>query len=217
MLDSFLSQIFEEYKNNYSRIFSVVYPAKNSTGFPERNLSVNFAEAYKMVADKQAQEAIVWYEAQFGEKNNNHLDALIVNPNAGEIILIESKRYSNPATKMKEAGMDIERIPQFLSELKEDKRIDIGRYHKFYGIILSDVWIETQGKESILDSYLRGVSDPESPEAFLNKYEGNLGKHVLSNVNYVVKSFDDKESIDESIKKSYKLLSLIWTIEDNRD
>ncbi len=113
--------------------------------------------------------------------------------------------------------MDIERIPQFLSELKDDKRIDIDRYHKFYGIILSDVWIETQEKESILDSYLRGVSDPESPEAFLNKYEGNLGKHVLSNVNYVVKSFDDKESIDESIKKSYKLLSLIWTIEDNRD
>ena len=213
MLDSNFSQVFEEYKNNYYRIFSVIYPAKNSTGFPERNLSVNFAEAYKKVAEKQSQEATVWYEFQFGGKNNKHVDAVIVNPDAGEILVIESKRYSNPTAKIREVGEDIERIQSFLLEIKEDKRIDIDRYHKVYGVILADVWTETELKKSILSSYLQGVSNPESSEAFLGKYEEDLGKYILSNVNYVVTSFDDKESINESIKNNYKLLSLIWTIE----
>ena len=34
--------VFRLYQLNYERIFDVLYPAKNNTGFTERNLSVNF-------------------------------------------------------------------------------------------------------------------------------------------------------------------------------
>ena len=42
-----LSDVFGSYRYNYQRIFSLLYPSKNSTGFTERNLSVNFAHAYE--------------------------------------------------------------------------------------------------------------------------------------------------------------------------
>ena len=68
--------VFENYRNNYQRILSLLYPSKNSTGFTERNLSVNFANAYERVNSS----AITWFEFQFGENNNLHYDAVIIDP-----------------------------------------------------------------------------------------------------------------------------------------
>ena len=82
--------IFDEYKNYYECVFDVFYPSKNSTGFTERNLSVNFSKAYEKLNPK----AITWFEFQFGEKNNLHYDALIINRETKELFLIESKRFS---------------------------------------------------------------------------------------------------------------------------
>lgn len=79
--------VFEKYKKNYDRIFKVIYPAKNSTGFPERNLSVNFAKAYENVFDN----TVTWYELQFGIKNNRHIDAVIIDIKNKRIIFINQK------------------------------------------------------------------------------------------------------------------------------
>nr|MCR5719802.1 hypothetical protein [Lachnospiraceae bacterium] len=58
-------KIMEEYKQIYEKIFKTMYPAKNSTGFPERNLSANYSKAYETVNTN----AITWFEFQFGPKN----------------------------------------------------------------------------------------------------------------------------------------------------
>ena len=95
--------VFENYRNNYQRILSLLYPSKNSTGFTERNLSVNFANAYERVNSS----AITWFEFQFGENNNLHYDAVIIDPKNKRLLLIESKRFSNPHQKIASVGADI--------------------------------------------------------------------------------------------------------------
>jgi len=48
-MPKYFLDVFENYRYNYQRIFSILYPSKNSTGFTERNLSVNFANAYEIL------------------------------------------------------------------------------------------------------------------------------------------------------------------------
>lgn len=75
-MPKYFLDVFENYRYNYQRIFSILYPSKNSTGFTERNLSVNFANAYERINPS----AITWFEFQFGENNNLHYDAVIIDP-----------------------------------------------------------------------------------------------------------------------------------------
>ena len=72
--DERFKTVFSEFRQNYIDILNVLYPSKNSTGFTERNLSVNFAKAYEQIVPT----AHTWYEFQFGTKNNLHFDAIIV-------------------------------------------------------------------------------------------------------------------------------------------
>lgn len=71
-MPKYFLDVFENYRYNYQRIFSILYPSKNSTGFTERNLSVNFANAYERINPS----AITWFEFQFGENNNLHLSLI---------------------------------------------------------------------------------------------------------------------------------------------
>jgi hypothetical protein len=43
MKNIFLESVLAEYKAKYVSVFRNFYPAMGSTGFPERNLSVNFS------------------------------------------------------------------------------------------------------------------------------------------------------------------------------
>lgn len=95
-MPKYFLDVFEKYRYNYQRIFSVLYPSKNSTGFTERNLSANFANAYEQISPS----AITWFEFQFGEKNNLHYDAVIIDPENKKLLLIESKRFSNLRKKI---------------------------------------------------------------------------------------------------------------------
>ncbi|MCI7773417.1 MAG: hypothetical protein MR514_06100, partial [Succinivibrio sp.] len=100
-----LESIFNLYKSRYLRIFEKIYPARNSTGFPERNLSVNFTKAYETYYSNC--DVISWFELQFGENDNYHLDAVVANYTTKEIFLVEAKRFSNPAKKKEEIKEDI--------------------------------------------------------------------------------------------------------------
>jgi hypothetical protein len=81
-----IDKVLHRYKENYCRIFECIYPSMGSTGFTERNLSVNFAMAYESVH----KDSITWYEFQFGKKNNLHYDAIIINPAEKEIVIVSS-------------------------------------------------------------------------------------------------------------------------------
>ena len=57
--------MFDNMRQEYIKILNVLYPSKGNTGFTERNLSVNFCNAYKQVFSN----AVVWYEFTFDKGN----------------------------------------------------------------------------------------------------------------------------------------------------
>lgn len=197
-----ISDIFTEYEKRYEKILAHIYPAKNSTGFPERNLTVNFTKAYEKVAEERGQESISWYEMQFGERNNYHADAVIWNISTRELFIIESKRFSNPAQKVREISEDIGRIYEFVSELRTEDRLDMARVKKIYGVILADVWAETEAKKSILRSYEIGRRDPADENSFLKR---NLPDLELRDLRYDVR--------DITAIETYFLLSFLWEVD----
>lgn len=160
-------ELFEQYGGVYKTVLSNMYPAKNNTGFPERNLSVNFSKAYETVANIAEETAISWFEMQFGEKNNLHVDAVIINETVGEMLIVESKRFNHPLKKAEEIVKDIGRIYGFISELKSENenkdkkaRIDLSKINHCYGVILADVWTEGDVKRIFLKAILPANTTP---------------------------------------------------------
>ncbi len=194
--------VFRLYQLNYERIFDVLYPAKNNTGFTERNLSVNFCKAYESLHP----EAISWYEFQFGAKNNLHYDAVIINPTKNEVLLIESKRFSHPKEKIAGVYSDIARINDVMSSYCKEFMERI--YHcsgaSVYGVILADVWTQTKRKTEIWDTFKRG--------AFITRMlpEG-YGVPTLPDCTYFVNEFPNVKRA-AVIRDDYKLLSLVWKV-----
>lgn len=213
-----MNEVFTEYGNIYKRILNRIYPAKHSTGFAERNLSVNFSKAYEIVAMQNGQTAFSWFEFQFGNNNNLHIDAVVINDTTNEMFVVEAKRYNNPIPKMREVGEDIDRIGDFITELQAENqagsmRIDIGGMKKCYGIILADVWTESDLKKEICKSYLAGVENNASEDAFLYKF-GNevIFLSQLSDVYYDVQMMN--EIVDAT---KYNLVSFWWKIGGKED
>lgn len=194
-------EIFTQYQNIYRKILGSFYPAKNSTGFPERNLSVNFSKAYEKVSETKGQESISWFELQFGERNNSHVDAVIINWSIHELLIVESKRFSNPAVKIKEISKDIERIHKLVAELKTEDRMDMDKIIRCYGVVLADIWTETDSKKQILESYRAGQKNPQDKEGFIN--------HCLSNAELLNLQYD---VCDIPEIENYYLLSFLWEI-----
>ena len=200
-----LIDVFDSYERIYRKILDNIYPAKNSTGFPERNLSVNFSKAYESVALHNNQEAFTWFELQFGESNNLHVDAVVINNTTKEMFVIEAKRYSNPTPKMREIGEDIDRVFLLIDELKRENdsktvRIRIDEFEHIYGVILADVWSETPLKTDILQTY--------KDNSFLEKYKDEI-RHTndVKGVEYYIQSFSDIDYV-----KKYNLVSFVWKL-----
>ena len=200
-----IESVFEAYGEIYRNILNNIYPAKNSTGFPERNLSVNFTKAYEMIAAQKGQNAFSWFEFQFGNSNNLHVDAVLINKTTNELYVIESKRFSNPTSKMKEIGEDIDRVHSFVEELRgenlQDKfRIKLDDFEHIYGVILADVWTETPLKEEILQAYKDGT--------LLERYADEI-KHEreIDPVSYYVQNFCDNVDVQR-----YNLVSFMWEL-----
>ena len=196
MLNKHLDKVFELYKENYEKIFDVFYPAKNSTGFTEHNLSVNFCKAYETVFP----ESISWFEYQFGEKNNKHFDAIVVNVQKKELLIIESKRFSKPAKKICEIKKDIIRIKDTVVAHKEEfSRIPDFEKYTVWGVILADVWVESKGKQEIYNSFCS--------KTFIKQYAMPISEEVQ----YYISDFSDLGKYENCLD-NYHLLSLVWKV-----
>ncbi len=196
MSDIHFDKVFEQYGKNYERIFDVLYPAKNSTGFTEHNLTVNFCRAYETVYP----ESVSWFEFQFGKYNNLHYDAIVINPKLKNVLLIESKRFSNPNKKLKEIGFDINRICESINLYRSDfDRIDGFDSYRITGVILADVWTETKQKTKILESFRN--------QTFLTDF----AMPDVSSPLYYVTDFYSTEKY-EAIREKYHLISFVWDV-----
>lgn len=202
-------RILQQYKKNYSRIFESIYPSKHSTGFTERNLSVNFAKAYESIYPN----AITWYEFPFGEKNNLHYDAIIINPQKRELFIIESKRFDKLPKKINEVYDDINRINAFCTSYFTEfaERIPSLAEYTIRGTILADVWTETKSKIKINESFQNS--------SFIENYFPDLYMTQASwffNGRYFNLDFSSIEHSpvkdNEYIRGTYHLLGMIWDI-----
>ena len=205
-MPKYFLDVFENYRYNYQRIFSLLYPSKNSTGFTERNLSVNFANAYERINPS----AITWFEFQFGENNNLHYDAVIIDPENKRLLLIESKRFSNPHTKIASIANDIDRIQNVKINYLHDfmSRIPDILNYQIFGVILADVWTETRKKKQIYDSFVAGTFITDFLEDNLIKYPS------LHNATYYVGDFDNLpcDAPKRDVLQTYHLVSFAWEI-----
>ena len=195
-------------RDRYVHILKYLYPSKGSLGFTERNLSVNFAEAYRSCHPN----ACAWYEFHFGKKM--HYDALLVDPDAKKIFLIEAKRFSNP-DKTKEVDSDIQRISAF-RENEEELRKRIRDYEEYAvcGIILGDVWTEDSFKSKIKESFEK--------ENYLAQFGAEVlrsEKISLRNAEYYVQDFAGaipenwrKDNNLQWFEQYYCLLAIVWEI-----
>ena len=191
-------KVFEHYKKRYESILDVLYPSKNSTGFTERNLSVNFANSYERLYPG----SVTWYEFQFGEKNNLHFDAVIINKERKEILLVESKRFKNATKQVSAVETDIVRIFSAKDTYFEDfaSRIDGFFDYDIYGVVLADVWTESKPKTKIKDAFENGT--------FVSQYLDNL---------LIVARLKERCDVKHYIQqpkqlKEYYLTSLVWKI-----
>ena len=140
------------------------------------------------------------FEFQFGEINNLHYDALIINPKLKVILLIESKRFSNPSKKLKEIDSDIVRICESTNQFRSDfDRIDDFDDYKVVGVVLADVWTESKQKSNILESFRN--------QTFLTEF---IMPSVSSPVYYVIDFNSTKKY--EVIRDTYHLTSVVWNI-----
>ena len=187
-----LEEVFKDYKNIYDSILNAFYPSLGSTGFQERNLTVNFSKAYESAYEKDT--VFSWFELQFGDKKNNHFDCLIINETRKEVFLIESKRFTNTTSKKSSVSLDIKRINDFVVGGMDDR---FKRYsgYKVYGLILADVWTENNKKIDIYNNY--------KDESFFRKESLVANKRCQ----YNVLDFD----ID-GCDHNYALLSFVWEI-----
>ena len=210
-----LLEVFCLYKEYYVEILKCIWPSIDSNGFQERNLTVNFTNAYKEIAKKKDNIAIVWFEFQCGESGNKHVDALLMNTTSKEIFIIEAKRYNNVNQKVKSVAWDVKRIQEFFY----DKSIFIERLgdisdYKFYGMILADVWCETKSKIDIAQLY----SDKEFFEKKISTINmGSETEFYLTVPEFI--QYDVQTFINDKIQKSwqdsvenYRLASFWWPL-----
>ena len=183
-----LDEVFKNYENIYRNILTKFYPSLGSTGFQERNLTVNFSKAFEKLYGED--EIISWFELQFGEKKDNHFDCIIIKE--GEIYIVEAKRYTTPK-KEDSVKKDIDRIIKFVKEtIDSDTRFSKFNDYNVYGVILADVWTESKPKENIRQKYIDKVF---------------FEKEQLDEQEYNVINF---KNLGE--KSDYALLSFSWRV-----
>lgn len=225
-----INEVCKKYKENYTNIFKYLYPAKNSTGFTEKNQSVNFAKALEQYYGEKGNECLSWYEFQFGDKNNLHFDAIMINITRKEIFIIEAKRYSNVEKKIIEVGKDILRLIN-LNWVKDDNnnRINLDGF-SFFGVILSDVWQKKGKKEKIISQWDKIGSDfrfysnhnsekemnldskkNEALVEFTGKVNMSVSEYVDSEFNKMI-SFEKDIVCSNTIKDNYKILVSVFEI-----
>ena len=188
-----LEQVFDNYKKIYQNILDSFYPSLGSTGFQERNLTVNFSKAYERTYVND--EVSSWFELQFGEKKNNHFDSIIINRSKKIIYIVEAKRYSTPDAKKNSSINDITRIEEYVkNDFNVDPRFKNYKNYKIYGIILGDVWQESNPKKDLYNSFHN--------KKFFNDIIPNDKYQIYNDISFNI----------DGCKAEYDLLSFIWEI-----
>lgn len=163
-------KIYDCFSMSYRKILHELYPAIGSNFFTEKNLSVNFCNAY---LQKQNPEAIVWYERAIADgknKNNNHIDAFLFDPitDGGSIFLIESKRLQN-AEKLSEIEEDWIRLgrPENIAAASTNLARGKEGVHSVFRVVLIDAWRSVPpSRHPAYEKLFQKLNDATKPGGF---------------------------------------------------
>ena len=187
---SIFEKTFKNYQDIYTSVLDSFYPSLGSTGFQERNLTVNFSKAYEQAC--KLEDVYSWFELQFGEKKNNHFDCVIINAVRKEIFIVESKRFTSPSKK-DSVLKDIKRIQNFVNSGLDERFIDFKGF-SVVGVILADVWMENNQKIEIYKQF--------KSETFFNNLPISGSWHM----------YDARTIKVKNCEAEYALLSFLWEI-----
>lgn len=70
------------------------------------------------------------------------------------------------------------RIHSLVAELKTEDRIEMDKIKKCYGVVLADVWTETDIKKRILESCKAGQKNPQDKESGMRDIS-EIGNYYL--------------------------------------
>ena len=156
--------------------------------------------------------AHTWYEFQFGEKNNLHYDAIIVDTKRKELLIIESKRFSNPTKKMQGVKNDIIRINKAATEYRSEFETRIRGFadYSILGVVLADVWTKNNNKISKRKMQIKNDFQNSSILDSFSK-EAIISQEQLKTCHCFVESFENSTPYD-FVNSSYYLLGLVWEV-----
>lgn len=140
--------ILKRIRSRYSRMLDTYYPAFDTTGFTERNLTFNFCHEALCLNEN----LIVWQEAPFANKKE-HLDSIIFDDDNKALYIIEAKRLG-AKDAFGSIDHDMERLEGLLSSWKRIRGVDDDNeivtkrngYAKHL-VILVDLWAEHDSTE----------------------------------------------------------------------
>jgi hypothetical protein len=138
---------FEDFGNIYRKILLNIYPANESKGFEERNLTHNYVHALIRILDDEI--AIAWFEMSL--EGRGKIDAVVFSPKYESVFFIEAKRLVNRKLNSK-----IDSINKDFDRLFDKKNRDFvilkwkskTAFHYKYIVCLADVW--TEQKDTLL-------------------------------------------------------------------
>lgn len=217
-----LDEVFELFIERYKKILGFFWPTIGNTGFAERNLSTNFVTAYEKSISKRGEECISWYEFQIrGEsgRNDNHLNAILINLTKREIYLIESKRLvtSQHKRKVKEIINDVERLMS--DNLREElgKRVDNIYSYRIFGCVLTDIWGGVKSNNDIISIFKECTTKQSVTGLFVLKELSDIVNYSLPEM---IKLFDKQVDVrcmspytTSDTKSDYYIISMIWQIQ----
>lgn len=218
LLTSGTNSVVIYFKQQYIDNFGIFFPNSKcplhdqtytkTPKFPERNLTVNFAEAIK----KRYPKAVCWYELQFREDgqeentHNKHFDLVVIIPDDEHpaVLVCESKR-NFPEKRYEIITKDKLKIINYAKCIHEV--IKTGKDFAYYGVILLDGWQDSKRLNNAGgNAYLKKwTTNTLWRELFKEKQicDGDLSE---ININFK----DCESTINKTIVEQYCLKIIMW-------
>lgn len=169
-MEDILLESYYRMISDYGNIFRSYYPAHNSTGFMERNLTFYFCKALidRLSDGSPMKQPFAWMEPPLPDKNQ-HMDAFVYSPHAGQetAFFIEAKRFSDVTQKLQEVKDDIGRIlnPKNRNHILGTQETPLPCKRQ-YLVYLADVWIMDGEKEKFPEKW-SGNYDGDDENSFV--------------------------------------------------
>ncbi len=208
-VSTYIENAFVYTHEEYQKIFRNMYPAQDSTGFTERNQVFLFVNSLvRRLREAGDEDAIQWFELPL-ENKNKHIDGFVYSPKFKTVFYVEAKRI-NEQDKKEEIRKDIKRIIEFSHDHKKifENHYEIFKVNKEYGIILADVWLETDWKKMV-PAWWSGEAGGNSFQDYLQS-DNDIGSNWENSTQRVMNFVEKYKSVsihNYALLMSYKKLS----------